>query len=278
VSCPPPSVRLVVNADGFGSSAERDRAVIATHQHGIVTSTSVLGNAADPLAARQALAAAPRIGVGVLLTLVDGAPVASPESVPSLLGPDGRFPTRARDVALGWAKAAIKADEIEHELDAQVARLRDLGLAIDHLCNKDGLGFLPVVAHAQELVAKRHGILGLRVTVERPALAWAADPRRGMATAALAAMAWFSRRDLGTRRHGPQSWGFFDSGRLDEVRILEILGRLGPGSHEIICHPELPADQQSYPLNSEAFALTSSRVRGALADRRIDLCRWADLL
>ena len=271
------NIRLVVNADGFGASAARDRAILATHESGIVTSTSVLGNARDPLAVRDALRAAPQLGVGVLFALVGGAPVSAPEAVPSLLGTDGSFPALAKDVALNWAKSWLKAEEIEREIEAQVARLRDLGLTIDHLSSKDGLGFLPIVAHAQEKVAKRHGILGLRVSVERPALAWVADPRRGMTTAALAAMAWLSRRGLGLRRHGPQSWGLFESGRLDEIRILEILGRLGPGSHEIVCHPELDGDLQGAPRNSEVFALTSARVRSAIANRQIELCRWADL-
>ncbi len=274
-------MRLVVNADGFGASAERDRAVIATHRRGIVTSTSILGNVADPAAVKQALAAVPNLGVGVLLSLVGGAPVAPADTVPSLLGPDGSFAARPRDVVLAWAKAALKQDEVVQELDAQVSRLRDTGLPIDHLCSKDGLGFLPVIAQAQEKVARRHGIPGLRVAVEKPTLAWAAEPRRGMETAAMAAMAWFSRRDLGARRHGPQSWGFFESDRLDEVRILEILGRLGPGSHELICHPDLAADLEgdlaSAPRNSEVFALVSTRVRAVLADRQIELVRWADL-
>jgi chitin disaccharide deacetylase len=281
VPSPSPAVRLVVNADGFGSSPDRDRAVLATHQRGIVTSTSILGNVADPAAVKQALAAVPSLGVGVLLSLVEGHPVAPPDTVPSLLGPDGKFLPKARDVVFAWAKAALKPDEVEQELDAQVSRLRDVGIAIDHLCSKDGLGFLPVVAQAQEKVARRHAIAGLRVAVEKPTLAWAAEPRRGMETAAMAAMAWFSRRDLGARRHGPQSWGFFESGRLDEVRILEILGRLGPGSHELICHPDLAAeldgDLPSTPRNSEAFALASTRVRSVLNDRQIELARWSDL-
>lgn len=274
-------MRLVVNADGFGASVERDRAVLATHRSGIVTSTSILGNAADPAAVKQALAAVPNLGVGVLLSLVGGTPVAPADTVPSLLGPDGSFAARPRDVVLAWAKAALKQDEVEQELDAQVSRLRDIGLPIDHLCSQDGLGFLPAIAQAQEKVARRHGIPGLRVAVEKPTLAWAAEPRRGMETAAMAAMAWLSRRDLGARRHGPQSWGFFESGRLDEVRILEILGRLGPGSHELICHPDLAADLEgdlaSAPRNSEVFALASTRVRAVLADRQIELVRWADL-
>lgn len=272
-------VRLVVNADGFGASSARDRAVLASHLGGIVTSTSVLGNAADPAAVRRALATAPNLGVGVLLSLVEGAPVAAPDTVPSLLGPDGKFAPRARDAVLTWAKAALVSDQVERELDAQVARLRDLGLTIDHLASKDGLGCLPMVAQAQEKVARRHGIPGMRIAVERPTLAWAAEPRRGIETAAMAAMAWLSRRDLGARRHGPQSWGLFEAGRLDEVRILEILGRLGPGSHELVCHPDLAPDLDLAlaPRNSEAFALTSTRVRGVLRERQIELCRWADL-
>jgi len=274
---PGPSVRLVVDADGFGASAQRDCGVIATHRSGIVTSTSVLGNAADPVSVKQALAAVPGLGVGVLLSLVDGPPVAPVDTVPSLLGPDGKFPPRARDVVFRWAKAALKPDEVEQELDAQVSRLRDVGLTIDHLCSKDGLGFLPVVAQAQEKIARRHAIPGLRVAVEKPTLSWAADPRRAVETAAMASMAWFSRRDMGARRHGPESWGFFESGRLDEVRVLEILGRLGHGSHEILCHPDLDGDLLAAPRNSEAFALTSARVRAVLNDRQIELCRWADL-
>jgi predicted glycoside hydrolase/deacetylase ChbG (UPF0249 family) len=237
----------------------------------------VLGNAADPAAVKQTLAGLPALGVGVQLSLVDGPPVASPDTVPSLLGPDERFPPRARDVLLAWAKATLKADEVEQELDAQVSRWRDLGLAIDHLCSKDGLGFLPIVAQAQEKVARRHGIPGLRVAVEKPTLAWASDLKRGLGTAAMAAMAWLSRRDLGARRHGPQSWGFFETSRLDEIRILEILGRLGLGSHELICHPDLDADLPGAPRDSEAFALTSARVRAVLADHQIELCRWQDL-
>ncbi len=70
-------VRLVINADGFGASASRDRAVLATHRQGVLTSTSILGNVADPEAVKAALAAVPGLGLGVQLALVGGAPVAA---------------------------------------------------------------------------------------------------------------------------------------------------------------------------------------------------------
>ncbi len=277
MSLPASRVRLVVNADGFGSSAERDRAVLASHQRGIVTSTSVLGIVADPAAVKTALAAAPRLGVGILVALSGGAPVAPARSVPSLLGPDERLPGSRHDVILNWAKAALVPGEVEREIDAQVGRLRDAGLVIDHLAVQDDLGFLPMIAEQSARVARRHGIAGLRVTVERPTLAWVSDPRRGLGTAALGALAWVGRRQLGTHRHGPQSWGCFEQGRLDEVRILEILGRLGPGCHELICHPELEGDLAQAPRHGEAFALTSTRVYEVVKHRQIELCRWTDL-
>jgi len=271
------SIRLVVNADGFGGSAARTRGILAAHQSGIVTSTSVLGNAAHPEAIKTDLGQSPNLGVGVLLCLDDGAPVAHPASVPSLLDGSGNFPARERDVLLNWAKAAMQPAHLELEFDAQVARLRDLGLVVDHLCARGSVGFLPVVAQAMENVARRHGIAGLRTAVERPTLAWAADLPRGMATAALGAMAWYGRRQLGARRHGPQSWGYFERGRLDEIRILEILGRMGPGSHEIVCQPEIDPASEKPPVRSEVTALSSARVREALTRRHIELCRWSDL-
>ena len=242
-----------------------------------MTSTSVLGNAPDTAALMAELVSAPALGTGLLLTLVGGSPSASPQDVPSLVGPGDGFPARATDVLAAWAKATLRREDVEREFDAQVARWRAAGLGIDHLCMKDGLGALPVVATACESVARRHGIAGLRTAVERPTLAWAADIPRGLATAVQGALAWYNRRQMGALRHGPQTWGQFESGRLDEIRLLEILGRLGPGSHEILCVPDLDATEMDAPRTGEVAALTSPRVRQAILRHAIELCRWSDL-
>ena len=268
------AIRLVVNADGFGADAAITRGTLRAHREGIVTSTSVIGNCADPEAIRAELATTPALGVGVHLTLTGGSPIARPSTIQSLLGADEHFPPEVRDVFLSWAKAAPRADEIEREFDAQVARLRDAGLAIDHLNTCHHVGFLPVVGRAVETVARRHGIAGVRTAVERPTLAWFTEIRRSLTTAALSGLAWFNRRQMGVLRHGPRTWGYFERGRLDEVRILEILGRLGPGIHELICAPREGNDPGE---RGEIVALLSPRVRDGLARRGIALCRWADL-
>jgi predicted glycoside hydrolase/deacetylase ChbG (UPF0249 family) len=282
----PPAIRLVVNADGLGGDPAVARGVLRAHREGIVTSTSVLGNCPDVAAVKAILAEAPELGVGVHLTLVDGSPVCSPGAVRSLVDASGRFPTHPSDLFLSWAKGALRADDVEREMDAQVARLREAGLRIEHLDTRFHVGFLPAVGRAVEAVAHRHGIQGIRMAMEHPTLAWVVETPRGLAAAALGGLAWWTRRKLGALRHGPQTWGYVESGRLDEVRILEIIGRLGPGGHELICHPAEPAPGAVLPAPSpplwadpgrELKALTSPLVRHALQARGIQLCRWADL-
>ncbi|HXU63566.1 MAG TPA: ChbG/HpnK family deacetylase [Polyangia bacterium] len=278
-------IRLVVNADDFGLSPAISRGILRAHRDGIVTSTSLLGNVADLDGARALLAEAPGLGVGVHLALTGGAPVSPADRVPSLLAPDGRFHARGQDFITAWMRGRVSPDEVQRELDAQVARIREAGVPIDHLDTHRHLGFLPVVGRAVEEVARRHGIAGIRSAVERPTLAWVTEPRRGLEAGLLTGLAWLTRRQLGARRHGPQSWGYVESGRLDEIRILEILGRLAPGPHELICHPgeddadvELVEETGRYDRTGELTSLTSDKVRRALGQRAVTLCRWGDLV
>jgi predicted glycoside hydrolase/deacetylase ChbG (UPF0249 family) len=277
-------IRLVVNADDFGMSAAISRGILRAHHAGIVTSTSLMGNVADLDGAKAALAGAPNLGVGVHLALCGGRPVSPPDSVRSLLAQDGAFPARGQEFIAAWMKGRVVPAEVERELDAQVTRIRDAGIAVDHLDTHHHLGFLPVVGRAVEAVARRHDIEGIRSAVERPTLAWVTDPRRGLEAGVLTFSAWLTRRQLGARRHGPQSWGYVEAGHLDEIRILEIIGRLGPGPHELICHPgEAAAEGERaeasarYQRTAELASLTSAKVRRALERRTVSLCRWGDL-
>jgi predicted glycoside hydrolase/deacetylase ChbG (UPF0249 family) len=277
------ATRLVVNADDFGQSPGVSRGIVRAHREGVVTSTSVLGNCTDLPAACALLAEAPTLGVGVHLTLVGGRPISPVGRVGSLTDAQGSFPRRAQDFFTSWMKGHIQVDEIETEFDAQVARLRDAGLPLDHLNTHRHLGFLPAVGRAMEAVARKHKIPGVRSAVERPTLGWLMEPARGLEAGLLTGLAWLTRRRMGALRHGPQSWGFVEVGRLDEVRILELLGRMGPGAHELICHPGEEDDVESEPGEAphlrahELVALTSHKVRRAFERRGVELCRWRDL-
>jgi len=263
-------IRLVVNAESFGASEAGNLRTLDAHQRGIVTSTSLLGNCADLPGAIAQLRGAPAMGVGLALSLIDG-PSLLGTAAPTLLTPAGTLRDSVVEFARDWYKGAIAAWDVERELEAQLARARDAGLTIDHLSTAGHVGLLPGVGELIEKLARRFGIAGLRTTVEPPGLTWLAEPRRGASTALLAGLAWMTRRRLGALRHGPITWGHSEAGRLDAVRILEIIGRLGPGSHELLTHPAGPGGE------SEVEALTSARARTAVERRGIVLSRWSDL-
>ena len=275
--------QLVVNADDFGQSPATSRGILRAHREGVVTSTSVLGNCDDVAGVCALLAQAPELGVGVHLTLVGGRPVSPAASLPTLTNADGGFPAHADEFFLSWVRGRVEIAEIEREFDAQVSRLRDAGVRPDHVNTHRHLGFVPAVGRAMETVARKHGIPGVRSAVERPTLAWLTSPGRGLEAGLLTGLAWLTRRQMGALRHGPQSWGFVEVGRLDEVRILEILGRMGPGAHELICHPGEEDDVEAEPGEPphlrahELLALTSHKVRRAFERRGVVLCRWRDL-
>lgn len=279
------SIRLVVNADGFGKTAAISRGILRAHTEGIVTSTSVFGTLRDPADARALLAAHPALGVGLHAVLLDDRPVSPPEMVRSLLDEAGRFPATPAQFALRWLRGQLRPEELERELDAQVTRLRDAGLGLDHMDTHLHLGCLPPVAEALAAVAARHRIGALRIHVEAPTLSWFVDLERGAPLFALHALARLSRRRLGARAHGAQAWGYVESGNLGKMRILEILGRLGPGIHELICHPgeELDTElmlsgrRRVFDRKLELDALCSPTIRAAIAERGISLHRFADL-
>lgn len=280
-------IRLVVNADDFGMTAEISRGIVRAHREGVVTSASLLGNCVDLDTTRALLAEVPDLGVGVHLALIGGRPISDPKSVPSLTDGAGAgadtFLARSSDFVARWMRNQIDPREVEREFDAQIERARSAGVTPDHLDTHHHLGFLPAIGQAMESAARRHGIPGIRSLFEKPTLSWVADPVRGLEAGLLTGLGWLARRRMGMLRHGPQSWGFVESGHLDEVRILEIIGRLGPGAHELICHPAesdlvaRDAGGRVYSGAEELAALCSDRVRDALRRRGINLCRWKDL-
>ena len=216
------------------------RGIVRAHRDGIVTSTSLLGNCDRPGQARaRCWPRRPTLGVGVHLALVGGGPVADAARVPTLLTAGGALPrARHRVHRRAGRSGRSTPGDVEREFDAQIARVRAAGIAIDHLDTHHHLGFLPVVGRAVEAVARKHGIAGIRSAIETPTLSWVTDPRRGLKAGRadrprLAHAPPAGRAAPRRRRAGATS----RSGRLDEVRILEIIGRLGPGPHELICHP-----------------------------------------
>lgn len=117
---------LLVTADDFGIGPDTSRGILDLAARGAVTSTVLLVN--SPFAA-EAVALWNRAGrpleVGWHPCLTIDRPVLPPESVPSLVEPDGRFPRLGRllkRLVLGRVCAA----EVEAEFRAQYRRFVEL--------------------------------------------------------------------------------------------------------------------------------------------------------
>src|SRR4029079_6807551 len=158
--------RLIVNADDFGLSEAVNRAVIEAHEHGIVTSTSIMAGGSAFEHAAALATRTPTLDVGVHLTLTEQQPVA--ESVPSLVGADGQFAPHATDFAKRWLRGTIALADVRTELDAQIRRVRAHGVRPTHLDGHQHVHVLPGIARVVAELAREHGIRAVRVPTERP--------------------------------------------------------------------------------------------------------------
>lgn len=278
------AIRLIVNADGLGAQDDITRGILRAHREGIVTSASIWGTC-DVATCKQQLTEAPELGLGVHIVLVGATPISAPGEIPSLVNEAGRFFDSPAELFTRWVRGKIHPAHIETEVRAQTRRLLDAGIVLDHMNTYLQLGFLPAISEAMERVAQQLRIRTIRSAMEGPSLSWFTDAQKGVPLAVMGALAYLSRRRLGAIRHGAQSWGLAESGNLGRLRLLEVLGRMGPGVHELICHPglaptktlTLSGQRRVFERRLELETLCDPQVRVWLQQRQIVLCRFKDV-
>ena len=268
--------RLIVNADDLGLHAQIDAGILRCHREGIVTSASICPSGVS-FASAVAGAREAGLDVGVHLTLVGEAPLSPPETVPTL-APGGRLPGGYASLFRRLLLRQVRTSEIERELEAQVARVRDAGLAVSHLNSHQHVHFHPSLLPVTLRLARRFGIRALR----------AADhvrPLFGMRTAALALLVRRAARRA--RKEGlgvPDTvLGLAAPGCLNEQGLLRVLDHLPAGTSELVCHPgsrdaEIDAAYGwHFHWDEEARALTSALVRESLLRHGIRLIGYREL-
>ncbi|MGV3621561.1 MAG: carbohydrate deacetylase [Archangium sp.] len=271
-------IRLVINADDLGLNARIDEGIFAAHTDGVVTSATVL--AVGPTAADAIRRAnQTKLGLGLHLCLTTHLTPAAPAREVRWLAPGGRFRRNWAELSAAWLTKLIPADEIVTEFRAQVRRATDLGAQIDHLDTHQHLHLLPGLTSIIEVLAAELG-LPIRWPRERPTARWLRHPGAAMKSTILGTLARVKQL-RGVRR--VRAHGIFESGRLNERRLLRLIDRLEPGDHEIVTHPGLepgavPQDPSwRYDWEGELQAVLSPRVREAIARRGIELVTYKQL-
>src|ERR1700761_7954215 len=160
--------RLIINADDFGLTHGINRAIAELHQANALTSATLMATGAALDDAVALAHANPTLGVGCHLTLTDGIPVSSPQSIPTLLGADGKtFRPSLGNFVQMLVRGKINEDDIEREAFAQIEKLQRAGTHVTHLDTHKHTHLFPAVTRPLLRVAERCGIGAIRNPFER---------------------------------------------------------------------------------------------------------------
>jgi hopanoid biosynthesis associated protein HpnK len=282
--------RLIVTGDDFGLAVPVNEAVEAAHRDGILAAASLMVGGDAVTDAVERARRLPALRVGLHVVLVEGRPVLPPASVPDLVGADGEF--RRNLTAAGFRfffQPGIRR-QIEAEVRAQFEAFRQTGLRLDHANSHNHMHLHPTVLRIILRVGRSYGLDAMRVPYEPPLAAWRASRRGGVAktVAGLALVPWTGllRRRLRQARIKANDFvfGMSDSGGMDEVRLLALLGQVPrDGVTEIYFHaatrrcPQIDRTMRGYRHEDELAALTSPRVRDELVRRGLVPIGFGDL-
>jgi chitin disaccharide deacetylase len=274
--------RLIVNADDFGLTHGVNRAIAACHQRGIVSSATLMATGACFDEAVAMAAQLPRLGVGCHVVLVDGEPLLPASQVRSLLAPGtNRFYHSIGEVLRAVAVGRFRAEEVEAEAGAQLARLRGSGIEVSHFDSHKHTHMFPSLLRPLLRAASAHGVMSVRNPFEAPgAVSWR-EARlsktllvRKAETALL--RAWLYGRWLPTVRAAgftttDGSLGIAATGTLDEARLRAMLKQMRAGTWELVCHPGYN-DGELAAIRTKLRESREVEMRALLTMDPVELC------
>ena len=163
--------RLIINADDFGLTAGVNRAIVEAHEHGVVTSATLMANGpafADAIGLAQSR---PGLGVGCHIVLVDGAPLLDATAVRTLLDRGNSSGPHFRE-GITWFGALallgrLNENEIEAEATAQIRKLQAAGITVTHLDSHKHTHLFPRVLRPLLRAAASCGVKAIRNPFER---------------------------------------------------------------------------------------------------------------
>ncbi|XGV96929.1 MAG: hopanoid biosynthesis-associated protein HpnK [Leptolyngbya sp. BL-A-14] len=280
--------RLIVNGDDFGFSSGVNQAIIAAHQRGILTSTSLMVTG-EAFEEAVALAKAnPTLAVGLHLVLACGRSVLSPAQIPHLVDSQGYFSNQPEKAGLYYQFNRAAQRELLLEMRAQLEKFRQTGLPLSHVDGHVHMHVQPVVLRQLVKLADTFNIRFIRLPYEEAAIALKAD-----------ASDWFIKHLLSTvyaglrcygvyllRSHGIQFtdrvYGLLHSGRMTEPYLLKLIPHIKANVVEIYAHPAFavagePANEAFGLGEAECEALMSDRIRTMIQAQGFELTHYGRL-
>ena len=232
-----------MNADDFGLTSGVNRAIAELHAAGAVTSATLMARAGATDEAIEIARSMPTLGAGGHIVLVDGVPILPPDRIPTLTDPRTRqFRTTLSAFLPRLFTGCIDPAEIEAEAAAQIALLKSRGLALSHIDTHKHTHMFPPVLRAVLRAAHAAGINKIRNPFEP---SWASRAPARVSLMRVAELAVLRRlRPVCMRIIAEAGFATTDgtiamaaTGVLDEATLISLIGRLAPGTWELVTHP-----------------------------------------
>jgi len=292
--------RLIVNADDFGLTAGVNRAIVEAHQHGIVTSTTLMANSrAFAGAAELARSEMGTVfSVGCHVVLLDGEPVLPADKIPTLLPSGtgngaGRFRKSLNDFLIASFRHKLNSDEIEAEAAAQIGRLQASGIQPSHFDTHKHTHMFPAVLRPLLRAAKSRGVMAVRNPFGQvwplPLTSLLRTRRLWKRCAQLNVLRNFAdgfRKQVAGEglRTTDGSLGVLATGALDLKLFTAIIDNMPEGTWEFVCHPgysdaelDTVRTRLRQSREQELRLLTSPEAREVLQRRGIELISYHQL-
>ena len=217
--------QLVVNADDFGFTPDVNEGIIEAHRGGILTATTLMANGEAFDDAVRLARETPALDVGCHLVLVGGKSVLTGKTYPA-------------SVAELLRAIAARRIRIYDELEAQVQKIVEAGVAPTHLDTHKHTHLAPPVLDAVGRIGEKFGIRWVRRPFDFPMTTTAPLIQRATSRAL-----HLVRRRLHRvlARHGCRTTdtfaGFQITGRLRTAELVALIHQLPDGFTELMCHP-----------------------------------------
>lgn len=278
-----------MTGDDFGLALPVNEAIVQAHQHGILTTASLMPGARFFQDAVARAKEHPSLRVGLHVTLVEGSPVLPPRQVPNLVDEKGYFSTHlARAGFMFFFYPGIRK-QLEAEIRAQFEAFRKTGLALDHVNAHNHMQLHPTVLRLILKAGKEHGLKAVRLPNEPPVRSWmAAGTSIGSRLVSRAFLSpWIvlmkKMMDRAHVRYNDFLLGMTDSGSMTSDLVIRFLRHMPEGTTEMCFHPsthrcvEIDATMPEYRHEDELRTLTSEALRGALQTNGIQTIVFSDL-
>jgi chitin disaccharide deacetylase len=158
--------KLIINADDFGLTAGVNRAIVETHNGGVVSSTTLMANGLAFEDAVTVARSAPNLSIGCHVVLVDGKPVSPPDAVDTMLAirsaQPGRFYSSLSAFAARAMLGGFDRDQLVAEVVAQIRKIQSAGLLVTHLDTHKHAHIFPEILAALLRAARICGVRAIR--------------------------------------------------------------------------------------------------------------------